>query len=366
MHPCLRNYEPGRTAPLKCLALFGVAALTACSGFPGNNAGPAPAGSSTVALTPASAPTPTVSSGSDSSSSPRDWCAGLQARANGTVSSPKLIEISGLAASQSHPGVIWAHNDSGNRPAVFAVGPDGADLGSFPLLGVAGVDIEDMALVDGTIYLADIGDNDEIRTDVAVYRFDEPDPGGSDRIDNVEVLRFRYPDRAHDAEAMLVDPISGEIVIIDKQFQFAPRGTAGPLAAAAASIFVAAPPLVTHQVIELRAAGTVALDVLNDIGSGESPPGTIGQLGLGGLATGADIRPDGRVIALRTYATVWLFDRPPDSTVTQALAGTPCETPSRPEAQGEAVAFLPGPDLALVTIGEGVNPDVNVIGARQG
>ena len=82
---------------------------------------------------------------------------------------------------------------------------------------------------------------------------------------------------------------------------------------------------------------------------------------IGGLVTGADMSADGRVIAVRTYATIWLFDRPPGTTIAQALARTPCEAASRPEPQGEAIAILPGPGLRLATSGEGTRPDLNLI-----
>ena len=78
------------------------------------------------------------------------------------------------------------------------------------------------------------------------------------------------------------------------------------------------------------------------------------------LATGADIRSDGELIAIRTYDTVWLFEREPDQTVAQALVGQPCEAPTRPEEQGEAVGFLDGSSRAFVTIAEGTDPTINL------
>ena len=38
-----------------------------------------------------------------------------------------LRELSGFAASRIHPGIFWAHNDSGNAPALYALRADGSD-----------------------------------------------------------------------------------------------------------------------------------------------------------------------------------------------------------------------------------------------
>ena len=47
----------------------------------------------------------------------------------GTIAFDPLNEISGLAVSRAHPGVIWTHNDSGDTPRMFAIGGAGAFLG---------------------------------------------------------------------------------------------------------------------------------------------------------------------------------------------------------------------------------------------
>ena len=285
-------------------------------------------------------------------------CADLVVEQVASVETNRLSEASGVVASQRHPGVLWTHNDSGAAPAVLAVGLDGRDLGSFPLPLDGSRDIEDIALVNGELYLADIGDNDRERDDVAVYRFDEPDPFADAGIETVEVFRFRYPDGAHDAEAFLVDPLTGQLVIIDKSFRFVVGGTSGPLAPSPASVYVASPPFGDHN--EFQLAGTVALDQLAPLALAPTPGGTIGQFGVGGLATGADISGDGSVVAVRTYTTVWLFDRAEGQSVAEALATEPCEAPTLLEEQGEAVGFLDPSSRGFVTISEGDHPAINL------
>ncbi len=321
---------------------------------------------SSTATSTASSPTPATAATAPQSSAgtaPAALCTGLTARKAGAVADPALTELSGMVASRRHPGVLWAHNDSGHDAALFAVGPNGANKGEFPLPSIAEVDTEDIALMDGTIYLGDIGDNDSQRPDVALYRVPEPDPaatGTARRVTRVDTLRFRYPDHAHDAEALLVDPTSGQVVIITKELGFG-SGADRLIGPAPARIFTADPPFTPGGTVTLQAAGTLAADQLDRRATATPAPGRVADLGVGGLVTGADISADGRVIAVRTYATIWLFDRPTGTTIAQALAGAPCEAPSRPEPQGEAIAILPGPGLQLTTSGEGVRPDLNLI-----
>ena len=62
------------------------------------------------------------------------------------------------------------------------------------------------------------------------------------------------------------------------------------------------------------------------------------------LVTAADISPDGSIILVRTYQQVLAFTRSWDESVAEALEGAPCVAPSRPEPQGEAVAWSAGGD----------------------
>ncbi len=312
----------------------------------------------------------TGSAGSDQETSvvaapTTDWCTGLTAAAGPSADDPDLTELSGLAASERSPGVLWAVNDSGHAPALHAVAADGEDLGTFPLEGLdealtAASDVEDLAVSGGMVYVADIGDNNNNRSQVAVYRFPEPDPDAPGPVRDVEVLRLRYPDGPRDAEALLVDPVSGDVVIIDKSFRIA-SGGAAMLAAAEAGVYAAEPPFDTAGVTTLRAVGAVALDDLATRATAEPVENEASLYGLTGVATAADIRPDGAVVAVRTYGTLWLFDRAEGQSVVQALAGAPCEAPTLAEDQGESVAFLPGDGLTLVTGSEGANPELHRI-----
>lgn len=285
-------------------------------------------------------------------------CDALRAQVLGQVESGDLTEASGLAVSATHQGVLWTHNDSGDLASVFALAVDGRHLARFELgREIEGVDIEDMALIDGTLYLADIGDNQTVRSDISVIRFAEPDPfHPTGDPPAAEVVTLTYPDHPHDAEAFLVDPLTGSLVIITKEGGSTIESLSDTIAAP--GIYVADPPIQWGLTQVLTKAGTVDLEAAHRA----NPNVARSVLSLGGLAqlaTGADIRADGALIAVRNYGHVWLYQRPVGLSIAEALQSIPCDAPIGSELQGEAVAFLKtdGPDV--VTISEGINPPIN-------
>lgn len=135
-----------------------------------------------------------------------------------------LPEASGLAVSRQDPSVLYLLEDGGGTPTVWAVRRDGGMIGAIEVAGVDARDTESLALgpcVAGDdrscLYLGDIGDNGRGREDIAVVRVEEPDLSGGGPTEPVagESIRLRYPDGAHDAEALLVGP-DGALVIVTK------------------------------------------------------------------------------------------------------------------------------------------------------
>ncbi|HEX9611134.1 MAG TPA: hypothetical protein VF978_04545, partial [Gemmatimonadales bacterium] len=99
----------------------------------------------------------------------------------GEFKNPRLTESSGVAVSRTHTGVLWTHNDSGDGPYLYATDLRGGDRGFLRVSGAEAIDWEDMALgpcpLRGTcLYLADTGDNLEVRPSVTVYAVPEPEP----------------------------------------------------------------------------------------------------------------------------------------------------------------------------------------------
>src|SRR4051794_16509954 len=255
-------------------------------------------------------------------------CARLTPRVTGRVQTAAATELSGLALSRSQPNVLWTHNDSGDRARVLAVAPDGRQLADLDVAGADAVDWEDIAATKDALYLGDIGDNDAARETIAVYRVREPRLPATGPL---EAQRFtlRYPDGAHDAEALLVDPTDGSLVIVTKDGRGASR------------IYTAANPSAT-DVTTLRLAGTLAL-------------------GLGEAVTAGDVSADGRTVALRTYDRAFVWTRRPGRSVPATLRGKPC-TPRvglLSEGQGEALA-LTRDGRMFYTVPEGANAAIRL------
>ena len=344
--------------------LVGLLALSGCALVRDDGAALPPPQASTGSdqaepVPPSSAVAPAEGPSSATDTIQPTMCPGLRAASTASVSDDGVVELSGLARSSLDPSLLWGHNDSGSGAIVHAIGVDGTARGRVELAGIDAVDPEDIAAAGGFLYLGDIGDNNSARQTVAVHRFAEPAPDAA-QVTDVETIILRYPDGAHDAEALLVDPRSGELVIVTKAvgLDLGAENLVGP---APAPIYTAEPPFGSGP-ITLTRAGSVALDDLADWSTGPTPAGVIDEFGLGGVATAADISPDGDVVAVRTYETVWLFDRGPDQSVADALSGVPCEAPTLPEAQGEALAFLDDSGHSFVTASEGSTPALNVTG----
>lgn len=136
-----------------------------------------------------------------------------------TIEDPRIVESSGLAASRSHDGVYWTHNDSGYSPLnVYAVdSATGRTVATVTLAGVEGRDVEAVSLdADGNVYVADIGDNlDGTWPEVWIHRFPEPSEL-TDRSVRATRYTVRYEDGARDAESLAVHPVTGRVYIIGK------------------------------------------------------------------------------------------------------------------------------------------------------
>lgn len=254
----------------------------------------------------------------------------------GRIQSPDLVETSGMAASRSTDGILWAHNDSRGGAALHAFDAAGTDLGAFEIPDAFALDWEDMgagpdAAGEGRyLYVGDIGDNFSIRDGiVTVWRVDDTDPSTLDGAFPAAVpLGYRLPDGPYDAEALFIDPIDPAIYLITKSrseaFVFR-----GPLTA-------------SDEPHDMELVATLFLDA---------------------EVSGADMSHDGRVIALRGYDTVWMWTRQPGQSVGEALAADPCTAPSPDERQGESIAF--DASLGYFTVSEGTTPDINYVAADR-
>lgn len=193
----------------------------------------------------------------------------------------ELPEASGLAISRRSDGHLWTHNDSG-PPMVFALDRKGAIVGKVRISGVKVDDWEAIAVGPcpggSCLYIGDIGDNDARRKVVTVYRVPEPAPSATTAAADA-VYHFTYPDRAHDAEALLVTS-TGTIYIVTK-------GDTGPVA-------------LYRAPAELRAGGTTRLE---RVGSARAAGGNKENSRI----TDGTVSTDGQWVALRSRGDVAFY-----------------------------------------------------------
>ncbi|HET9558776.1 MAG TPA: hypothetical protein VFS70_16690 [Actinomycetota bacterium] len=190
----------------------------------------------------------------------------------------RILESSGLALSRRHEAVLWTHNDSGGGPRLYAVGSDGRTLATLTLGGAAARDWEGMATGRDdrgrpALFVGDIGDNNGVWPEVAVYRVAEP---AELRDATVPAARYRlrYADGPHDAEALLVDPRSNRLYVATKEV-------------AGGGLYRAPARLRTGQVNLLRRVARV-------------PP----------VVTDGAWLPDGRGFVLRDYQDAYVYAAP--------------------------------------------------------
>lgn len=250
--------------------------------------------------------------------------------ASGTVTDSAIVEASGLVVSRLNPGVLWTHNDSGDTARIFAIRTDGSLVATVNVNGATAVDWEDISIGEGTLYVGDIGDNDAKRASVTVYRVKEPDLASPVTQVDAQPLSLTYDDgHAHNAETLMFDPMTGDLVVVTKEFS------------GASEIFVAKAPLGQQ--------GSLVKYGVMSVGSNAMPGSP--------LVTGGSVSADGTFVVLRTYSGVFGWPRKAGESIPDVLQRDPCVLPFPDERQGEAIALRPDAS-GYFTISEGKKPTV--------
>ncbi|MFC5818247.1 hypothetical protein [Nonomuraea harbinensis] len=235
-----------------------------------------------------------------------------------TFRDPRITESSGLAVSPTHDDVYYTHNDSSAQPEFYAVGADGRTKATFRLRGAEARDWEAMAAVKdpatgrGVLWFADIGDNlDGAWPDVSIYKVMEPRTLADATLPAVR-YRFRYADGARNAEGIMVNPRTGRLHVVTKEF--------------AGGVYVAPKKLRTDRTNTLRRIGSAPI-----------------------MATDAAYAPDGSSYVIRTYFSATQYE--PSG---KMIAKVPM-----PELrQAESIAYTRD-GTALLTGSEGVRSPVH-------
>ncbi|HET9438970.1 MAG TPA: hypothetical protein VFO52_02320 [Longimicrobiales bacterium] len=231
-----------------------------------------------------------------------------------------LREASGLAVSRAHPGILWLHNDSG-EPYLFAVDTLG-NVRARIAVDVRNDDWEDIAVgpcpQGNCLYIGAIGDNRQNRADRQIYRL--PEPSLDAQLAHVhERFRYRLPGAARDVEALFVMP--------DERMYLISKGRSGPIT-------------LYRFPLPADSAAVNDLEAIQEL--------TTGLVQLPDMVTGAGATPDGRVVVIRTYGALQLYELD-DNGLKPLLPGTGFDLQPLREHQGEGVDIRADGTVFLVS-----------------
>lgn len=261
------------------------------------------------------------------------------------IQDKRLDEISGMACSTRLPGVLWVHNDSGDDPRLFAVGPDGETMGILEITNARARDWEDMTRfeLEGEPWLliADVGDNDAVRHDITIYLLPEPDPREFEtqstlRVRATSVLRYHYENGPRDCEGVAVDVPNRQILLISKR---------------------TSPPVLYTLPLDLaRDDDDAPLTARKSTPLVGIKPPTPAEAAIAGRlgkhrswVTAFDISDDNRSAAVLTYGNVYLYHREDGQSWIEVLGGEPERLPVKGLPQAESLCFDEGGATLLLT-----------------
>lgn len=220
-------------------------------------------------------------------------------KTTGKIADPEIKESSGIAASKCQPNVFWTHNDSDGQAFIFALDKSGAKLGTWKVLNAANFDWEDIAAYKDSagkcfIYIGEIGDNQSVRDEHAIFRVIEPKAGPENAsstkqqpllTEPADALRFTYPDSRHNAETLLVHPTTGDIYVITKR-------VSGP-----AGVYRLKADFGNTNAVKAEKVGVISVPAIPN-----------------GFLTGGDLSPDGKRLVICDYSAAYEFLLPENST----------------------------------------------------
>jgi hypothetical protein len=252
-----------------------------------------------------------------------------------------IEEASGLAVSRSNPGLLWTHNDSGDKSRLFLIDTAGNIKATVWIDSARNRDWEDIAIGPGPVegktylYIADIGDNEAEHRKKYIYRIEEPTINVSAQKDTilqkVDVIIFQYPDGLRDAESLMLDPVTKDLFVISKRELKAniyrlpyPQSTTEMITA---ELVIRKREFDKFKVDTIRSQDEVLIRGYH--------PKYFYQI------VAADISPDGSEVLVKSYSAIYYWKREPLETISDLLLRSSIELPYDPEPQGEAITFDP-------------------------
>ncbi|HMP05400.1 MAG TPA: hypothetical protein PJ982_03540 [Lacipirellulaceae bacterium] len=249
---------------------------------------------------------------------PRDAKGALLHFPGEPIGSIQLAEASGAAVSRTLPGLLWIVEDAGNGPFLHAVNESGAIQGVMEI--AENIDWEDIATdydPSGSprLYIADLGDKNNVRPYGSIYRFLEPASLAPDAVADTKIERadIVYEGGPQNVEAFFVDPLTSEMFMISKS-----RAVILPVVT---DVYRLKPSAFDEP------AGLYAVAEL------------VGSLPFIARVTSTDISPDGRWILVRSREFAFAFERREGQTVSEALTRTPLPVSLQSDPQGESIAW---------------------------
>ncbi len=255
----------------------------------------------------------------------------------GTLQNSDISEASGLARSNRDENILWAINDSGSIPTLYALDKEGGDRGSVRLYNVNNVDWEDLASFEsgGTPWLlvADIGDNDGVRSHVTLYFVEEPRLP-QENVAPARQISFTYPDGPRDAEAIAVDVEHQQVLILTKR--------------TIPAVLYAVPlqPATDKKIVANRLGeiASIAQPTREDLERAMPNNDWHWQ------PTGMDISGDGQSAVILSYRAIYKFRRNAGENWFEALQSTPLRWTLGDLREAEAVAFDASGQSVFVTV----------------
>lgn len=243
----------------------------------------------------------------------------------GEIESDDIQEASGIVASLTNDNVIWTHNDSGDSNRIFAMNTQGKHIGEYFLNDSQNRDWEDIAIGPGPeeglhyLYVGDIGDNFSENDIKHIYRVIEPQldhssNSNSIQLDGVESISFQYEDGNRDAETLIIDPLTKDIIIISKREE------------TAVHIYSLSFPQETDTIL------TANLIMTKDFYPNDN-------FVTSQWIVGGDISHDGKEILVKSYNDVFYFSRKSNQSFYDALNNEEVKFPYITEPQGEAICW---------------------------
>jgi hypothetical protein len=230
------------------------------------------------------------------------------------IKDKKLSEISGLASSIRNPGLLWAHNDSGNRAEVYLIDDKCEIKQIVELDGIKNRDWEDIAVGPGPdstksyVYIGDIGDNDGTHQFKYIYRFEEPadDPQDNKQtITDFDKIVFRLPDsRRMDTEALFIDAATKDLYVVTKREN----------------------PVYVYQLkYPYSSKDTVTAQEIASLATSQ--------------IVAADLSANGHDLIMKNYTHIYYWNNDAGKPLNELLKERPVEIPYEPEPQGESLAW---------------------------